>query len=170
MLATPHLMVGAAIGKTLRRPWLAWPVAFVSHFLLDFVPHLDSHALFGVPSGGPTLPEAGMAIADVLVGTAAVAWLVAGQPERRVMLGAAFFAILVDLMFNVPPWAPWLTAWPGTAWLAALHRASEQNVTPAQWPVGVGTQVVAVAAALWLILRLNRAPVPTSGDGRIPLA
>src|SRR5947199_309584 len=41
MLATPHLVTGAAIGKVLKRPALAWPVAFASYFLLDHVPHLD---------------------------------------------------------------------------------------------------------------------------------
>jgi len=38
MVATPHLVAGAAIGKLFRRPWLAYPLAFGSHFLLDFVP------------------------------------------------------------------------------------------------------------------------------------
>ena len=54
MMATPHMVAGAAIGRLLRRPWLAYPAAFVSHFLLDIVPHIDSHALFGADHGGLT--------------------------------------------------------------------------------------------------------------------
>ena len=60
MTATPHILAGAAIGKVLRRPWLAWPVAFVSHFLLDFTPHLDSHAVYGVEQGGHWPQRRGM--------------------------------------------------------------------------------------------------------------
>ncbi len=36
MLATPHMCAGAALGAILRRPWLTWPAAFASHFLLDY--------------------------------------------------------------------------------------------------------------------------------------
>ncbi len=72
MTATPHILVGAAIGKVLRRPWLAWPATFVSHFLLDFTPHLDSHGLFGVKHSGPTTPEAALGILDFAFG----AWLI----------------------------------------------------------------------------------------------
>jgi hypothetical protein len=153
MLATPHLVAGAAIGKLLKRPLLAWPAAFASHFLLDHVPHLDSHALFGVQHGRVTRPEAAMAIVDVLLGILLVLWAVGQQPERRVMLGGAFFALLIDLLQNVGPWSGWLAHWPPTAGLCAFHRSVQHNVTPADWPLGFGTQVATVTAALWVICR-----------------
>src|SRR5690242_16538088 len=112
MLATPHLLTGAAIGKVLKRPWLAWPAAFASHFLLDHVPHLDAHALFGVAHGGPAQPEVAMAVADGLLGILLVLWAIGQQPGRRVMLGGAFFAMLIDLLQNVGPWSAWLAHWP----------------------------------------------------------
>src|SRR3954451_15359325 len=101
MLATPHLVTGAAIGRGLKRPSLAWPAAFASHFLLDHVPHLDAHALFGVAYGGPTRPEVTMAAADALLGIWLTVWAVGRQPGRRVMLWGAFFAMLIDLLQNV---------------------------------------------------------------------
>ena len=152
MMATPHMMTGAVIGKTLRRPWLAWPVAFASHFLLDITPHLDSHNLYGLDHGGPTVPEAAIGIADFVLGAAFVAWLVWRQPNRRVILGAALFAIIIDVIENVPPLGPWFKSWPGTSWLSEFHHAFQLNVEPHQYALDVATQVAVIAIALWLLL------------------
>jgi hypothetical protein len=160
MVATPHMVLGAAIGKAVRRPWLAWPLAFASHFLLDYIPHLDSHGLFGREQGGPTLPEAAVALADVAVGVVLVGWLVRRQPLGRVMVGGAFFAILIDLLDNMPLWGDAFTTWPGTAWLSAWHHMSESNVTPDQWLLGVGTQVTTVVIAMWFCRSLGRPRLP----------
>ena len=39
MTATNHALTGALIGLSIGNPWLALPAAFVSHFVLDAVPH-----------------------------------------------------------------------------------------------------------------------------------
>lgn len=39
MTATNHMMTGALIAAVVRRPELAIPLAFLSHFALDAVPH-----------------------------------------------------------------------------------------------------------------------------------
>ncbi|QQS18404.1 hypothetical protein IPL68_07495 [Candidatus Saccharibacteria bacterium] len=39
MTATNHALTGACIGLSLGNPWLALPTAFVSHFVLDAIPH-----------------------------------------------------------------------------------------------------------------------------------
>ncbi len=152
MTATPHILAGAAIGKVLRRPWLAWPVAFVSHFLLDFTPHLDSHAIYGVEQGGPTAPEAALGILNFTFGALLIVWLVRRQPDRRVVLGGALFGILIDLIREAPLLGVWFRTWPGTAWLSVFHHSFQHSVTPAQWPLGIATQLVVVAIALWVCL------------------
>src|SRR3712207_1480621 len=98
MLVTAHLLAGAAIGKALRRrPWLAAATAFGSHFLLDFTPHLDAHALFGSPGGGPTRLEAATATVDTLLGLLLLAWAANRTGSRKALLGGAFLAMLIDL-------------------------------------------------------------------------
>ena len=156
MLATPHAIAGAAIGKGLRRPWLALPAALASHFLLDWTPHLDTHALFGAATGGPTRAESLGALADTIVATALVLWAIRRQRLRRLMLASAFCAVAIDLIDNVPPWSAWFRAWPGTAWISAFHHGTQHNVTPAQWPLGFGVQILVVGVALWVILRPDR--------------
>lgn len=39
MTATNHMLTGALIAVTVQRPELAIPLAFVSHFALDAIPH-----------------------------------------------------------------------------------------------------------------------------------
>jgi hypothetical protein len=50
MLLVPHAAAGAALGKWFRSPWIAVPLALAIHFVLDMLPHIDSHGLFGAPS------------------------------------------------------------------------------------------------------------------------
>ncbi len=152
MMAIPHMTAGAAIGRYLRRPWLAWPVAFASHFLLDAVPHVDSHNLFGVEEGGPTLPEAVSATLDFALGSLLVAWLVWRRPNRRVLLGSALCAIIIDVVDHVPPFGLWFKSWPATAWLSDFHDSFRINVSPGGYLPGVATQVGVMAVALWALL------------------
>jgi len=166
MLATPHLLVGAAIGKAVRRPWLALPAAVASHFLLDCVPHLDTHGLFGIKGGPVTRAETAGAAVDTVVGAALVIWLTRRQSRRALLLWCAFAGAAVDLFYNVPPWGRWFSAWPGTAWLGALHDRSSHAVGPDQWPLGFGTQAAVVALAL-LVLRGRRGHLPDEPAGAI---
>lgn len=41
MLETSHVVVGMTIGKYVPNPFLAFIFAFLSHFILDFIPHWD---------------------------------------------------------------------------------------------------------------------------------
>lgn len=43
MILTPHILAGAAIGSQINDPFLVALVAFVSHFVLDFIPHPEEY-------------------------------------------------------------------------------------------------------------------------------
>jgi hypothetical protein len=43
MLETPHVALGAAIASKIPNPWIAIPLAFASHFVLEKVPHWNPH-------------------------------------------------------------------------------------------------------------------------------
>lgn len=45
MTATNHALTGAVIGLAVRQPLLALPIAFLSHFVLDALPHFGSKHL-----------------------------------------------------------------------------------------------------------------------------
>jgi hypothetical protein len=69
------------------------------------------------------------------------------------VLGGAICAILIDVIEKVPPLGPWFMAWPGTAWITEFHHAFQHNVTPSQWPLGIGTQVGVIVLSLAVLLR-----------------
>ncbi len=154
MMATPHILTGAVAGKALAsRPWLALPAAFAGHFVLDVVPHVDSHTFFGVAQGGPTVPEAGIAVADSILGCVIVALLTRSRPWRAMALWGAFCGTVIDLADNLPPWGDWFSTWPGTAWLSDFHHGIQPHLTPHQWLLGFGTQLVTIATMVWLLRR-----------------
>jgi hypothetical protein len=163
------MVAGAAIGRVLRRPWLAYPAAFASHFVLDIVPHIDSHALFGVKHGGPTRLEAASGVTDFLIGALFVGLVSSRQPSHRVMLGGALFGILIDLVEYIPPFGPWFQNWAGAAWFVGFHHRIQHNLTPAHWPLGAGTQVAVLALALAVCLA-RRQGRRQRAEAKLPLA
>ncbi|HTK03413.1 MAG TPA: hypothetical protein VL401_01430 [Alphaproteobacteria bacterium] len=52
MLETPHVAVGAAIAVAIPNPFIAIPLAFASHFVLDMVPHWNPHSYTEVQKFG----------------------------------------------------------------------------------------------------------------------
>ena len=153
MLAIPHILAGGAIGKTLRRSWLAWPLAFASHFVLDTIPHIDSHGLFGRAGGGVTALEACAGLLDFTLGAVLIISSAWRRPARGRVLGCAGLGIVIDVAEYLPAVGPWLRRWPGTAWFTTFHHAIQHNVSPRDWPLGFMTQAVVVALALWIIRR-----------------
>lgn len=87
MLVTNHVLSGAALGAVVRKPWIAFPLGFASHLVLDAMPHWGR---FEDPDRFMRV-----AVADGLSGLAAMgAAAVAARPGQRAgvvagMMGAA---------------------------------------------------------------------------------
>jgi len=160
MMATPHLLTGAD-----RRPWLALPAASPSHFLLDATPHLDSNDIYGSATGW-TLPEVAIGIADFIIGCIMVVLLARGRPWRSMALWGAFFAMVIDLAYTIPPWGPWLTRWPATAWLDRFHHGIQPDVASENLFLGFGTQVAVILIAGWLLARRDAARSERDDDAQ----
>lgn len=129
MLAGPHLAVGALIGRTSRRAWLALPLAFASHYALDALPH--SYLSFREPGALPL--KAVIVAADAVVGLVLVFWLAKRQVHWRLILASAFAATALDLMNPVTSFGEWLARLPGISWLISTH-------INCQWHVPFGQQ------------------------------
>lgn len=156
MFLTCHMLVGAAIGKTLRRPALAYPAAYLSHYVLDAVPHLDGGGLFGT-TGPPTPLMKALGVVDLFVGACLVWWLIRGRPEARIMGWSALCAILVDIIDYVPPWCEWVHHWRYTSWYSAAHDLYSHGLTRQHWVLGFGTQIGTALLGAWIITRSRHA-------------
>lgn len=76
MLYTPHFLTGAAIARVVPNPYIALPLAVLSHILLDLTPHND----FGI--------EPGVTMKDLLA-----------FPKKRKML--IFGAVGADMILMI---------------------------------------------------------------------
>ena len=135
---TPHLVVGAAIGARVRRPALALPAAFASHFVLDTVPHIDIGWITGPNLSAAVATAVGLALCGLLVWSAG-SW-------------APFAAALAALL----PDAPGIKAYvEGAAGVVFPHLTAYP-------PWGIATEVLTTAAALAWGLRGRGAGAPVS--------
>jgi hypothetical protein len=104
MLVTNHVLSGAVIGATTRRPEHAFVLGVASHFLLDWAPH------WGKFGGGRRMLR--VAVPDGLIGLAVMGTMAAVAPKERraAVLAGMAGAALPDLdkpsrlFFGRSPW------------------------------------------------------------------
>lgn len=154
MLATPHLLVGALIGKLTGNYWLALPIAFASHFVLDSIPHTDA-GVFGARGEIKVTPgKVIFALIDTSIGVVFVFSLSHGN---SVMLAGAGAGLFTDIIDNVPLWNGWLRQKSWYQWFYRLHRffngGVEASGSVAKKVFGVVTQMIVLAGAIWFLTR-----------------
>lgn len=150
MLSFVHLLVGAAIGKYLGNIWIIIPIAFLSHYLLDFIPHYQGTPIKGYKEFGlrgmnkedfaikSIEPIAGVLLTLCLI-------LINTNPALPMLTGA-FFSILPDFIL--------FFKWKYNSKFAALlHQGKESRFhkhTHFKW--GMITQlIVVIIAILYLV-------------------
>ena len=150
MMAIPHLLVGAALGKATRRAWIACPAAFASHFVLDRLPHIDADDLAAVILRHD-VGTIGPAAVDFLLGVGLVTWLLWGREGRGVMIAGAVCALLPDLFGFVPPFSTAFHWLPLAVAYDRVHEWCQGDVPSQLWFLGVAVQVaVATLAVVYL--------------------
>ena len=101
MLETPHVAVGAAIAVAIPNPFIAIPLAFASHFVLDIVPHWNPHSYTEVQKFGKisvntkiiALVDAGLALGLGFF----IASQVPSQSHFITIILASFASVLPDV-------------------------------------------------------------------------
>lgn len=156
MLAVPHMVAGAALARRVRPWWLALSLAFLSHFLLDMIPHIGTHKFLDPSAARLTVSESIFATLDFLLGAALVAWAALGRSDRRMVFAGGLLGILIDLVEYVPPWNAWYAALPGADRFIAIHHAIQHNVGFDLWVLGYGTQILVLAISLSTLMRSGR--------------
>ena len=149
MLSTPHILVGGAIGKQIKRPYIALPIAFASHYALDAVPHVDTVSVFGWSC--PQMLSLG--VAEAVFGFGLLLALVCRQKRATWMLLSGFAALLVDLIVLLYPSIPLLREIPGVDAIRMLHTLAGRSIPTSQWVLGMTTQAVVIIAAIAFLRR-----------------
>lgn len=103
MFLATHATVGAMIGRAVPNPILAFILAFFSHFLMDMIPHGDSHVYDDYTKG----KRVRMAVSYTVIDAVITAYLIVGISQARLFdNGMAVAAgiiggLLPDLLIGV---------------------------------------------------------------------
>lgn len=152
MLETPHVVVGAAIATKVGNPYLAIPLAFMSHFVLDQIPHWNPHFYteskkYGKPKSNSTV----IAIADsllALMSGLAIAYQFLPDYKKAALIIACCLAAVISDQLKLPYF--YMNAKKGLIEKWVNFERSIQIEVSAFW--GILTQVLVIlASAYWII-------------------
>lgn len=156
MLLAPHALVGAAIAATVPNPILGLLLAFLSHFLLDRVPHWEYsiEPLKNIKSKGILycLPILRRVFADLFIGgILIIASSAIGGEFSPVTFIGGFFGILPDGMtalYILRPKNKFLKIF--FTLHQGVHFSKEHGRPPLR--VGLTWQIVASVLALYFLV------------------
>jgi hypothetical protein len=143
MIALNHMLTGTAIALAVKQPALVIPLAFLSHFVLDSIPHFGGMPFYEY--GHKLFPY--VMIADGILSVSAVGVVMLLQPDLAfvVALGAGF-AILPDVFWL----GKYMLKW--KSWFFGFHQGIQWFERPpgiiveASYLVFIGT---VISALIW---------------------
>lgn len=134
------MLTGAAIASKFD-PALGLPLAFLSHFALDAIPHYDGlypHRPYKV------LPLVQLVL-DFMLGTLLLATFTRGDPSQSYLVIAALTAILPDIQVGLYFNYRFLTFLkPLVDWHIAIQKK------PPTW-IGLATTITVTIFAIWIL-------------------
>lgn len=142
MTATAHALIGASLAATIANPYIGFPVALISHFAADMVPHWDAGTNHKNKTKNRLIAEATL---DVLLGFALVFLIF----REQIALNPIYILSMV-ITAQLPDW---LTApasmfnfkFPPFSW---MYTISHNTQTRMQLPWGLVTQVIVVGSLI----------------------
>jgi len=145
------MIIGATIATKIGNPLLAFPLAFLSNFLLDLIPHWNPHLntemkKFGHVTRKTTIICLLDGSASLIVGTLLALRFWPDIERVAIVLGAIFLAVIADLSE-----APYFFLGAKGKYfekIVAFQKRLQFNV-----PVipGLAVQVVFLVACFWLL-------------------
>jgi len=146
MTATAHALIGASLAVKIANPYIGLPLAFLSHFIADLIPHWDAGTNHKKKSVLRLKTEATL---DVLLGFALVFIIFQSQ-----VLENPIYIFSMIITAQLPDWitAPaymFNLKVPPFSW---MYTISHNTQTRMQLPWGLVTQVVTVGALIMVAL------------------
>lgn len=152
MLETPHVIVAATIAYKLGNPYLVIPLSFVSHFVLETVPHWNPHIMTEMKKFGEITKKSKLIIAaDVLLafvsGFYIASTVLPNATHFWTIIFASFFGVLPDLIEAPYFFLNWRNNF--LDWWIKGQKALQSDATPIP---GILTQAITIFAAIvWIM-------------------
>jgi hypothetical protein len=140
------MLVGAAIGYKIHNYWLAFILAFLSHFILDAIPHREYEidSLIEKKVSRKSIFDLFQVFLDCAIGLAIILIFIEKSPYITYALLGAFAAMIPDglTFLHWQTNAPWLKK------ITDFHRFTihREEKTPLFW--GIASQLVIFVIAL----------------------
>lgn len=154
MLALNHILVGAAIGSQIDNLPAVVGLSIASHFVLDFLPHVDQ----GLEINGQGLKPVTkyfLAGIDIFASLFIIILILMGRPELHqlsIIVGAVT-ALLIDIIFNIPFWNLWFRqTWPFSK-VHNFHELIHKPLQKYQYSIGIPLQIMIIVLSVWLLLK-----------------
>ena len=147
MTATAHALVGGAIAYAVPNPVIGISLAFISHPLLDMIPHWDAGWGWRSKTKKRLFTEA---VIDCILGLGLAFLLFGGTTPFWYLLACIFASEALDLM-EIPYW---FFRWdfPPFSW---IYKFQHNIQGKAKLPWGVLTQVVTVGLIIFLLTSVS---------------
>lgn len=153
MLETPHVAVGVAIASKIPNPWIAIPLSFASHFVLDKIPHWNPHLYTETKkTGKPLAKSTNFAIADIslaFITGSYFAYRALPNLNTAILILACSLASVTSDVIKYPFYyfhlrQKWLVSW------VDFERSLQVDTKSVFW--GVINQLLIIGASIWWIL------------------
>ncbi len=146
MTATNHAITGAAIGLVVSQPLVALPLAFLSHFVCDALPHFGRDDSFL-----KTVTFRNMLIVDALLCVLLVLFLATtGSPSWLLAAVCAFVATSPDLFWI----AKYQNALKGKKWQPSKVLGFAGRIQWFQKPSGAVVEIAWFIAGVFVLSQL----------------
>lgn len=148
MTASNHALTGAIIALAIDKPVIALPMALISHFVLDALPHYDDQKRFPHSSRGFLL----RLCADAALTCSLLIFIVTFLPTMwPLVVACALLAIAPDLM-----WAPGYLRIRDGLQLPAYRSLKKwhKGIQRYERPWGIFVEIAWFVAGLWLLMSL----------------
>ena len=151
MTATAHALIGASLAVRIANPIIGIPIAILSHFAADLIPHWDAGTNHRAKSQTRLRIEATL---DVLLGFALVFLIFRNHANPTYLFTMIIAAQLPDWL-EAPAWIFGIHV-PPFSWMEYLGHKLQSRL---QLPWGLVTQVVTVG--ILVVYAIHPATIPS---------
>jgi len=154
MLALNHTLVGAAIGSQIDNIPAVIGLAVVSHFVLDFLPHVDQGSEFSREELKPTFKYF-LAAIDIFASFLIIILILMARPGLNSIpvITGAITGLLIDLIFNVPFWESWVKKVRPLSYIYYFHNKIQEPLKKYQYSIGIPLQLIIIFTSIWFLIK-----------------
>ena len=160
MIIAAHVAAGAAIGTIPEiNPALAFLAGFLSHYVLDFVPHLELSTFLPKEHSDVLTCKINFKViliigVDLLI--AALVWLIFFwhfSAQRSAIFLGSLGALTPDILDNSPFWSKYTRKMPVLRNFYAAHIFFHQSLNAKNWYWGLILYIIMAGGFLWYLLK-----------------